>query len=214
MLRIILFAYAVSIGIETGAGLFTSMAVFPVWTASPEIVIGWKPTMPYFVQEGRFFMFGSSATTLLSLSVLFLNKRLPVTVRPWALGSSLTFMVVAAWTAAYFVPVQGRIHGDAGARCGISMKGVDIVVRGSVGHMSAFMAQRGRLVVCGDAGEALGDSIFETRIYVGGSVAGLGADCVEKELRDEHRDELRELLDAAGIELDPGEFRQIGRAHV
>ena len=39
------------------------------------------------------------------------------------------------------------IHGDASARCGISLKGADIVVRGSVGHMSAFMAQRGSLVV-------------------------------------------------------------------
>ena len=46
------------------------------------------------------------------------------------------------------------------------MKGVDIVVRGSVGHMSAFMAQKGRLLVCGDAGEALGDSIYEARLYV------------------------------------------------
>ncbi len=33
------------------------------------------------------------------------------------------------------------IEGDAAARCGISMKGVDIVVGGSIGHMSAFMAQ-------------------------------------------------------------------------
>ena len=45
------------------------------------------------------------------------------------------------------------ISGDAAARCGISMKGVDIVVRGSVGHMSAFMAQSGRIVVFGDAGD-------------------------------------------------------------
>ena len=87
------------------------------------------------------------------------------------------------------------IHGDASARCGISMKGVDIVVRGSVGHMSAFMAQNGCLVVCGDAGEALGDSIYEAHLYVRGAVAGLGADCVEKEMRDEHVAELRELLD-------------------
>ena len=36
------------------------------------------------------------------------------------------------------------------------MKGIDIVVKGSVGHMSAFMAQAGNLVVLGDAGEALG----------------------------------------------------------
>ena len=64
------------------------------------------------------------------------------------------------------------VHGDAAARCGISMKGIDIVVRGSVGHMSAFMAQTGRLVVCGDAGDALGDSIYEARLYVRGAVAG------------------------------------------
>ena len=91
------------------------------------------------------------------------------------------------------------VHGDAAARCGISMKGIDIVVRGSVGHLSGFMAQTGRLVVCGDAGEALGDSIYEARLYVRGAVAGLGADCVEKELRDEHRAELAELLAQAGV---------------
>ncbi len=105
------------------------------------------------------------------------------------------------------------VHGDASARCGISMKGIDIVVRGSVGHLSGFMAQTGRLVVCGDAGEALGDSIYEARLYVRGAVAGLGADCVEKELRDEHRAELAELLGRAGIDaVDPGEFRRFGSA--
>ena len=105
------------------------------------------------------------------------------------------------------------IHGAAAARCGISMKGVDIVVRGSIGHMSAFMAQRGCLVVCGDAGEALGDSIYETHIYVRGEVASLGADCVEKELRDNHAAELRSLLERAGFDdLDPGAFRRYGSA--
>src|SRR5579864_2101313 len=105
------------------------------------------------------------------------------------------------------------IHGDASARCGISLKGADIVVRGSVGHLSGFMAQTGRLVVCGDAGEALGDSIYEARIYVLGRPAGLGADCVEKELRDEHRAELRTLLDRAGIDgVDPADFRRFGSA--
>jgi methylamine---glutamate N-methyltransferase subunit B len=105
------------------------------------------------------------------------------------------------------------VHGDASARCGISMKGVDIVVRGSVGHLSAFMAQAGRLVVCGDAGEALGDSIYEARLYVRGEVAGLGADCVEKELREDHRAELAELLLSAGIDdVDPSDFRRYGSA--
>jgi glutamate synthase domain-containing protein 3 len=105
------------------------------------------------------------------------------------------------------------VHGDAAARCGISMKGVDIVVRGSVGPLSGFMAQTGRLVVCGDAGEALGDSIYEARLYVRGSVAGLGADCVEKELGEEHVAELRDLLARAGIEgVDPSGFRRYGSA--
>ena len=105
------------------------------------------------------------------------------------------------------------VHGDAAARCGISMKGIDIVVRGSVGHLSGFMAQTGRLVVCGDAGEALGDSIYEARLYVRGEVAGLGADCVEKELRDKHRAELAELLAAAGLDdANPSDFRRYGSA--
>jgi glutamate synthase domain-containing protein 3 len=92
------------------------------------------------------------------------------------------------------------IDGSASARCGISMKGVDIVVKGSIGPMSAFMAQSGALVVLGDAGDALGDSIYEARLYVQGAVKSLGADCIEKEMRDEHRAELRRLLDAAGLD--------------
>ncbi|TBV00772.1 GltB/FmdC/FwdC-like GXGXG domain-containing protein [Phytopseudomonas dryadis] len=104
------------------------------------------------------------------------------------------------------------IEGDAGARCGISMKGVDIVVGGSIGHMSCFMGQAGRLVVCGDAGDALGDSLYETRIYVKGKVESLGSDCIEKEMRAEHLDELRELLNRAGFDEDPASFKRYGSA--
>jgi glutamate synthase domain-containing protein 3 len=92
------------------------------------------------------------------------------------------------------------------------MKGVDIVVHGSVGHVAGFMAQRGTLVVCGDAGEGLGDSIYEARVYVRGEVAGLGADCIEKEMGDEHRAQLAELLESAEADADPGDFRRYGSA--
>jgi glutamate synthase domain-containing protein 3 len=104
------------------------------------------------------------------------------------------------------------IEGNTSARCGISMKGIDIVVGGNIGHMSAFMAQAGRLVVLGDAGADLGDSIYEARIYVRGKVASLGADCIEKEMRDEHRAELAELLEKAGFDASPDEFRRYGSA--
>jgi glutamate synthase domain-containing protein 3 len=105
------------------------------------------------------------------------------------------------------------IEGSASMRCGISMKGIDIVVGGSVGPMSAFMAQAGRLVVCGDAAHGLGDSIYEARLYVRGTVHGeLGADCVEKPMRAEHLAELRMLLTEAGLDWEPESFRRFGSA--
>lgn len=104
------------------------------------------------------------------------------------------------------------IGGDAAARCGISLKGADIVVKGSIGHMSCFMAQAGRVVVCGDAGEALGDSLYEARIYLKGEVKSLGADCIEKEMREEHLSELQELLERADVAEDPRNFKRYGSA--
>jgi len=92
------------------------------------------------------------------------------------------------------------VEGNASTRCGISLKGGDIVVKGNIGALSAFMAQAGRIVVCGDAGHALGDSIFEARLYVRGEVKSLGADCIAKDMRDEHRQELVQLLKDAGME--------------
>ncbi len=150
-----------------------------------------------------------------------MNKRATVRVHgnagPGVAENMMSGLVVVDGNASQSAGATGRggllvIRGDASARCGISMKGIGIVVGGSVGHMSAFMAQTGCLVVCGDAGEALGDSIYEARLYVRGRVAGLGADCVEKELRDEHAAQLGGLLDAAGIDADPADFRRYGSA--
>jgi glutamate synthase domain-containing protein 3 len=104
------------------------------------------------------------------------------------------------------------IDGNASARCGIALRGLDIVVKGSVGHMSAFMAQAGSIVVLGDTGDAFGDSLYEAKLFVRGAVKSLGADCVEKEMRAEHKESLRHLLDAAGADADVAEFRRYGSA--
>jgi glutamate synthase domain-containing protein 3 len=150
-----------------------------------------------------------------------MNKRATVRIRgnagPGVAENMMSGRVMVDGNASQSAGATGRggllvIRGDASARCGISMKGVDIVVGGSVGHLSAFMAQTGSLVVCGDAGEALGDSIYEARLYVRGEVAGLGADCVEKEMLPEHVTQLTGLLEAAGIDADPDEFRRYGSA--
>ena len=36
--------------------------------------------------------------------------------------------------------------------------------------MTGFMMQRGRQIICGDAGPGLGDSMYDGTIYVGGKV--------------------------------------------
>ena len=74
------------------------------------------------------------------------------------------------------------------------------------------MGQAGNLVVLGDAGDALGDSIYEARLFVRGSVSSLGADCTEKPLDEQHKSKLARLLEAAGLNgsVDPFSFRRYG----
>jgi glutamate synthase domain-containing protein 3 len=150
-----------------------------------------------------------------------MNKHASVTIHgsagPGVAENMMSGTVIVEGDASQYAGASGRggllvVRGNAASRCGISMKGIDIVVGGSVGHMSAFMAQKGTLVVCGDAGEALGDSIYEARLFVRGTVKSLGADCIEKPVRPEHRDLLTDLLARAGIDADPAAFRRYGSA--
>jgi glutamate synthase domain-containing protein 3 len=136
---------------------------------------------------------------------------------PGVAENMMSGTVIVEGDASQYAGATGRggllvIRGNASSRCGISMKGIDIVVHGNIGHMSAFMAQKGNLVVLGDAGDGLGDSLYEARLFVRGSVKGLGADCVEKEMRPEHLEILRNLLARAGADAAPEEFRRYGSA--
>jgi glutamate synthase domain-containing protein 3 len=53
-----------------------------------------------------------------------------------------------------------------------------VIVGGNCGYMAGFMGQKGKLIVCGDTGEAFGDSMYATVCYVGGNIANLGTDAV------------------------------------
>jgi glutamate synthase domain-containing protein 3 len=92
------------------------------------------------------------------------------------------------------------------------MKGINIVVHGNIGHMSAFMGQSGNLVVLGNAGDALGDSLYEARLFIRGKVSSLGADCIEKEMRPEHRELLQDLLTKSGADANVADFKRYGSA--
>lgn len=151
-----------------------------------------------------------------------MNKQAAVTVHgsagPGVAENMMSGSVRIKGDASQYAGATGRggllvIEGNASSRCGVSMKGIDIVVKGNIGHMSAFMAQSGNLVVLGDAGDALGDSIYEARLFVRGTVKSLGADCIEKDMRDEHHKALADLLDEAGVTgVKTSEFKRYGSA--
>ena len=56
------------------------------------------------------------------------------------------------------------------------------------------------------------DSCYEARFFVRGKVKSLGADCEEKEMRPEHLEILRDLLERAGADAKPEEFKRYGSA--
>lgn len=150
-----------------------------------------------------------------------MNKQATITVEgsvgPGVAENMMSGHVIVEGDASQYAGATGHggllvIKGNASSRCGISMKGIDIVVHGNIGPMAAFMAQAGNLIVCGDAGEALGDSLYEARLFVRGSVKSLGADCIEKEMRPEHLEILKDLLARAGSDAKPEDFKRYGSA--
>jgi glutamate synthase domain-containing protein 3 len=150
-----------------------------------------------------------------------MNKQATINIQgsagPGVAENMMSGTVIIEGDASQYAGATGNggllvIKGNASSRCGISMKGIDIVVHGNIGHMSAFMAQSGNLVVLGDAGESLGDSLYEARLFVRGSVKSLGADCIEKEMRAEHIEILKDLLAKSGATCAPEEFKRYGSA--
>jgi methylamine---glutamate N-methyltransferase subunit B len=92
------------------------------------------------------------------------------------------------------------------------MEGCNIVVGGSVGHLSAVMAQAGTLVVCGDAGPSLGDSLYEAVIYVRGRIHSLGIDAREEPMTDLDYLKLQQLLTTAQMKANPRDFKRVASA--
>ena len=60
---------------------------------------------------------------------------------------------------------------------------------------------------------ALGDSLYETDIFVRGSVKSLGADCIEKKMEKKHLDKISSLLKKSEVKnIKPDSFKRYGSA--
>ena len=119
------------------------------------------------------------------------------------------------------------IEGNAGSLTGAALRGGDLVIKGrvgarsghrpegrarssrsaAVGSMTGFMMQRGRQIICGDAGPGLGDSMYDGTIYVGGKVKALGIDCVPGEWTDADTEFIERKFRIYGLGTPP-EFQK------
>jgi glutamate synthase domain-containing protein 3 len=88
------------------------------------------------------------------------------------------------------------------------MKGGTLLIGGRCGYMAGFMMQKGRIVICGDAGEALADSMYEGVAFVGGKIDSLGNDAVVQEPTAEDRAALAELLATYSVPA-PAAFKKV-----
>ena len=59
--------------------------------------------------------------------------------------------------------------------------------------------QRGRIIILGDVGINLGDSMYDGTIFVGGKIGSFGSDAVEAELLESDQDWLKRKLKVAEI---------------
>ena len=90
-------------------------------------------------------------------------------------------------------------HGDVGSRTGTVKRRNHNSGRQTVAF-SGVMLQRGRMIIFGDSGQNLGDSMYDGTIYVGGNIKSLGVDAVEEELTQEDVSWLTRKLSLYGLE--------------
>jgi glutamate synthase domain-containing protein 3 len=86
------------------------------------------------------------------------------------------------------------------------------VITGDVGVMTGFMMQKGALIIGGNAGEALGDSLYEGKIYLRGEADSLGADAQIVPLNARDTDFLATTFLEAGLDFQPEEFKKVESA--
>ena len=98
----------------------------------------------------------------------------------------------------------GTIHikGDAGPRCGVAMKGGDIIVEGKIGYQSGFMAHAGRIIALGGAGASCADALWEGEVWVAGEIESLGVDVKVVAPTAEEVAEIDEVLEPLGLMAD------------
>jgi hypothetical protein len=108
--QISLWLFVIMLGIETGAGLYETFVIVPLWAGSPpDSVLAFvrhNASNPQMAIDagGRFWIFATPTLGLLSLATLLTSRRTHPAHRRWRVFAAGLVFLVVAFTFAWFVP--------------------------------------------------------------------------------------------------------------
>ena len=111
--RWLLFAYAFVFGIYMGGGLFETVVVTPMWSASAEAARQFNQNPVSAVNSGNFFLIIAPLSLLLAIVTLIAGWRIAQPIRFLLRLQVITFLLIFAVTIIYFVPESDAIKGAA-----------------------------------------------------------------------------------------------------
>jgi hypothetical protein len=108
--QIFLWLFVIALGITIGGGLYETLVVMPLWSATPpDSVIAYyqhNVANPHFAlnQGGRFWAFIMPLTGLLAIAVLLSGLKTCSEHRKWRIAGSVLTLIIVVFTLAWFVP--------------------------------------------------------------------------------------------------------------
>lgn len=117
--QIILLLFVIILGITIGGGLYETLVVMPLWSATPpDSVIAFyqhNVANPQFVLDpgGRFWTFITPLLGLLAIVTLLSGIRTDAGHRRWRMMAAGLALIVVVFTFVWFVPNIIRLLGSA-----------------------------------------------------------------------------------------------------
>jgi len=108
--RFFLWLFVIVLGIEIGAGLYETLVVVPLWSASPpDSVVAYyqhNTSNPQLALNpgGRFWMVNTPLVGLLAVAALLSGLKTRPEHRRWRIVATRAAIIVVAATFAWFVP--------------------------------------------------------------------------------------------------------------
>jgi hypothetical protein len=110
-LRALLFFYAFVFGIYMGGGLFETVVIAPIWSASAEAARHFNQDPLSIINSGNFFFIVAPLTLVTSIVALIAGWRTEQPLRFWLRLQIFIFLLTFLATVLYYVPEQTAIKG-------------------------------------------------------------------------------------------------------